>query len=395
MRVEQSLPELKDTDYKRAQAMERHLCQIIEQNKSWLSFHDCMQILLYEPQLGYYTGQTEQFGRGGDFVTAPQISSLFSKALASQCQDILQQFKHQNAAVLEIGAGSGEMAAQIMSYLAEQGCLPSQYAIFDISPNLRDQQYRYLQATVPELMDYFVWYEVWPTEWHGVVLANEVLDAMPVRLWQWQSSALYEWGVTVNNDQLCWQKQPADNDLQQTVNTICQSPGVQAWPDNYVSEVHPHINPWINSISQMLQQGVVLLFDYGYPRREYYRPERHAGTLKCFYQHISHEDPLTHLGCQDITAHIDFTSVVEAAAAHDMELEGFCTQADFLLSCGIDQLTPKDYTMSDSPKVALAQQLKQLLMPDEMGEIIKVMGLSKGYQACLQGFMRRDLSRQL
>lgn len=400
MRIEQSLPDLDQASLKQSKAMDQCIKKLIAEHQGWLAFYDLMDALLYNPDNGYYCSQTNQFGRGGDFVTAPQISFLFSQTLAVQCQEILRQWPRQNnqisqAAILEIGAGSGEMAADLMRYLAAQKCLPEQYAIYEISPAMRQKQQAYLQQVVPELMPYFKWYSQLPKTWQGIILANELLDAMPVQLWQWDSGTVKEWGVTNQHGELTWQSKPADDQLLKAINTIRQSPGVDDWPNNYISEINPSIHSWMRGISDILEQGVLLLFDYGYPRAEYYRPERSRGTLKCFYQHVSHENPLTHLGCQDITAHVDFTTVVEAACEQGMTLEGFCTQADFLLSCGIESLTPQDYSMAHSPKVSLSQALKQLLMPEEMGEIVKVMGLSKGYEHYLQGFMRRDLSRQL
>lgn len=395
MRVEQSVPELNEADQDKANAMEYHIKQLIDSQQGWLSFDEFMQQVLYHPELGYYCGRNDPFGRQGDYVTAPQISPLFSQALAIQCQQILSQWQHGQASILEIGAGSGEMAAELMRYLAHQQCLPKQYAIWEISPSLRQKQKQYIQKTVPHLMPYFVWYEDWPAHWRGIILANEVLDALPVKLWQWHRSSVQEWGIGLQENRLVWQQAEPDTILAETINHIQQSLGGHEWVDGYYSEAHVGIAPWIGQLAQSLEEGVVLLFDYGYPRAEYYRQQRPTGTLKCFYQHISHEDPLIHLGCQDITAHVDFTTVIEQAYAQGMTLEGFCTQADFLLSCGIDNLTPSDYTMQDAPKVSLAQQLKQLLMPEEMGEIVKVMGLSKGYSECLQGFERRDLSRLL
>lgn len=395
MRVQNDLPELDSNSKQRSQAMLDWLKDTIQQQGGWVNFDDFMSEVLYAPQWGYYCSDIWPFGETGDYVTAPQISSLFSQTVAHQCQAILNSPDIKDGAILEVGPGGAEMAADIMRTLAEQNCLPEEYGLLEISPVLRDQQKIYLQRTVPELMPYFVWYEDWPQTWQGVVLANEVLDALPVKLWQCHNQSYFEYGVTVTNDQLSWSSRVASESLQQAIEHIQDSPSVQAWPDQFTSEVHPHIGPWLKQLSDMLDKGVVLLFDYGYPRAEYYRAERKTGTLKCFFRHIVHENPLINVGCQDITAHVDFTTVVEEGYRAGLTLEGFCSQADFLLSNGINELVPQDYSMSGQPKLELANQLKQLLMPEEMGEIIKVMGLSKGFQDCLQGFGRHDLSRLL
>lgn len=395
MRVQNDLPDLDSHNQQRAQAMQDWLKNVIQQQGGWASFDQFMSDVLYTPGWGYYCSDTWPFGETGDYVTAPQISRLFSQTVAYQCQAILKSGDIEDGAILEVGPGGAEMAADIMRTLAEQDCLPYEYGLLEISPVLRDQQKAYLQQTVPELMRYFVWYEDWPQKCQGVVLANEVLDALPVKLWQYYNQNYIEYGVTVTDDQLTWSSRLADDSLQQTIQHIQDSPGVQAWPDQFTSEVHPHIGPWLKQLSERLEKGVVLLFDYGYPRAEYYRAERNTGTLKCFFRHTVHENPLINLGCQDITAHIDFTTVVEQAYQAGLTLEGFCSQADFLINNGINELMPTDFSMAEQPKLGLANQLKQLLMPEEMGEIIKVMGLSKGFQDCLQGFERHDLSRLL
>jgi len=386
------LPELSAAEQQRSDELEERLKQRLAE-QSFLPFSAVMQSLLYEPQLGYYVAGAEKFGEQGDFVTAPEVSPLFARCLARQCLPVLQELGE--ADLLELGAGSGKMAADLLLELEHLDCLPSRYAILELSAELQQRQRETLQQQAPHLLERVVWLQEWPEKFVGVVLANEVLDAMPVERFKLVASEIEQLGLLLHESELHEATGSAPAELQQAVERIQQDLGATL-PEGFCSEVNLNLAGWFVALSESLSRGAVLLIDYGYARREFYQPERATGTLSCFYRHCLHHDPYQRFGVQDVTASVDFTAVIEAADQAGFELEGYVTQANFLFNNQLDRLVEQAAEGLESlPLLKLSQEVKKLTLPAEMGERFKVMGLSKGLQQHLQGFSHNDISRRL
>ena len=339
--------------------------RIVEQGP--LPFVEFMQMALYEKGLGYYVAGAHKIGAEGDFVTAPEISPFFSYALANQCAKDLEHMGGSD--ILEFGAGTGRMAHDVLLQLQQLNQLPEHYYILEVSPELIERQKKTLSET-PELLQRVHWLSSLPQNFKGVVLANEVLDAMPVELFCYYEDTVHRAlvGQVDNEWQLLWQT-CADDWLPSST-----AKHKQEWPQPYLSEFNPNVSHWLQQLSDCMQQGTVLLIDYGFGVDEYYHSERKQGTLMCHYRHHAHSDPLLYPGLQDITAHVDFTAVEHAAVAAGFSVDGFTTQANFLMANNII-----DFQTATDPALAVQQskQLQKLIMPNEMGELFKVMALSK------------------
>lgn len=353
----------------------------IHAQQGWIDFATFMHMALYTPGLGYYSGGAKKFGIGGDFVTSPEISPLFARALANQVAQVLTATQGD---VLELGAGTGKLAADILLALEGLHTLPRYYFILEVSDYLRDLQRNNLEQWLPShLYERVVWLDALPGQINGMVLANEVLDAIPVHLVGKQHGVLIERGVAWQEG-FVWQDKPlADSALLTTVAELDM-------PDNYITEVAPLANGLMASLADRLVQGVICWIDYGFGAREYYHPQRAGGTLMCHYQHYAHSDPLIYLGLQDITAHVNFTAIAETAVSRQLAVMGYVNQASFLINCGIlnllAEVSPDDMARY-APMVSATQKL---LSPAEMGELFKVMLLGKGMQMSLIGAMQGD-----
>jgi len=369
-----------------SQYLLRSIIQSIHAAGGKISFAELMQRALYTPQLGYYSSPLRKFGKFGDFVTAPEISPLFSQCLARQCQQVLSHLGQ--GVILEFGAGSGMMAAELLKELQQLDSLPSVYWIVELSADLQQQQYQTLQQHVPELLNQIQWLDKLPEQpFAGIILANEVLDAMPVERFRVVDGQIQQCYVEVVDNQLNYQFAPGETELQQAVQAL---PG--HFPDGYESEINLALPAWIQALAAMLDTGLILLIDYGFPQREYYHVQRDQGTLMCHYQHQSHPDPLILLGLQDITAHIDFTAVAQAAVAANLEVAGYTSQANFLLATGLlEKLS--SYSPNDPQFFRLSQQVKLLTLPSEMGELFKAMALTANLDLPLLGFSRDERGR--
>ena len=361
----------------------------------WIGFDLFMQMALYSPGLGYYSGALKKFGEGGDFITAPEMGDLFGCCLAGQVQQVLAAVP--NGSVLEFGAGSGALASSVLNELARLDALPEQYLIMELSGELRARQKQTLATHAAEHLGRVKWLDTLPDSFVGVVLANEVLDAMPVKLFEQNSEGvIMELGVSLGEDAgtdkppiFRWQLDDADLKLQAAVSALA----LDIDGGQYRSEINFQAQAWIKSLAEMLDRGVILLVDYGFPGAEYYHPDRSAGTLMCHYQHRAHNDPFFLPGQQDITAHVDFSAVAEAAQLAGLEIEGYATQGGFLLSAGLLDTIQMDASMQQ--QIQIAQQVKKLTMPHEMGELFKVLALSRDYKAGLSGFSQQDHTYKL
>lgn len=349
-----------------------------------ISFARFMELALYAPGLGYYSAGSRKFGKEGDFITSPEMSSLFSKSLAKQCAQVLNSV---GGDILEFGAGSGKMAAGILAELECLAALPNHYYILEISADLRERQQQYLKNNLPELVERVIWLDQLPESFSGMCLANEVLDAFPVHRFKKIEHGFQELYVEYKNNQFGLIHQRPCPALE---HYLCDLPEL---PADYQSECNLNIQGWINSISKIMCEGTLLIIDYGYPRAEYYHPERSQGTFMCHYRHHAHTQPLANIGLQDLTAHVDFTAVITAAHQAGFSLAGYTNQANFLLSCGmIDYL--HEVTCQEQ-YLRLSLEAKVLTAPSEMGELFKVMALNKNHDGALLGFMLRDYSERL
>ncbi len=369
-----------------------YLADEIAASGGWIGFERYMEIVLYAPGLGYYSAGARKLGPGGDFTTAPEISSLFGACMAQQCADVLRDLG--GGSIMEIGAGSGGLAADILSRLDALERLPKRYLMLDVSADLRDRQHRTLRERVPHLLPLVRWLTVPPTDnFDGVVLANEVLDALPVSRIRWHATHCEELGVALLNDRFVWAPRPAGEATTAACALLAAAGG--GWEDGYVTEYCPRLKAWSAELVRALNAGVALWLDYGLPRSQYYFPERRDGTLMCHFRHRAHEDPFLHPGLQDITAWVDFTALAEASRPAGCELAGFTTQAYFLAGLGIDR-EMQDLAGGDANRYArLANQARRLMLPGEMGERFKAMAWSRKLNVPLRGFGLRDLRHAL
>lgn len=372
----------------------------IKQNNGHLSFKDYMQMALYYPGLGYYSAGMQKFGRSGDFITAPEISPLFSQVIAIQCQLL---FKSLNSPIiLEAGAGSGRLAIELIKELATRDSLPEHYYIMEVSADLKERQQHLIKQEIPELYNRFKWLEALPEQgFDGVVIGNEVLDAMPVHLINLNSNnELFERHVTSQDDSFEWLDLPCENPqllgYKDTIGQLLQQfSHLKDSHGDYISEVNLLAQQWIQTMAKHLNKGAMILVDYGYPEREYFHPQRHMGTLMCHYQHHRHDDPFYLPGLQDITAHVNFSDIANAAVKAKLQVAGFTTQAHFLLAGGLMELSQCIDPEDINNYVKMAQEIKTLTLPDEMGELFKVILLSKGLETSLDAFKMQDMRERL
>ncbi len=395
MSLHATLPPASEIALAHSRSLQALIRDHIQASGGWIPFDQFMNLALYAPGKGYYSSGATKLGSAGDFVTAPEISSLFGRTLAQQVLQISQQIKH--AAILEFGAGSGKLALDLLLELERSDALPEKYFILEVSAELRQRQQTLFTHKAPHLVHLIEWLEELPDQFAGTILANEVLDAMPVHIVKWDNNVLFERGVRWQNNQFSWQDRPMNNtELDHIVSQLTP----QINPDNnltysYVSEINLTASHFMYSLTSILQQGVILLIDYGFGRSEYYHPQRNQGTLMCHYRHHTHDDPFYLPGLQDITSHVDFSAITQAAENTGLPLLGYTTQAYFLINCGITEIlaqTPAEDTRNFLPQ---SSQLQKLISPTEMGELFKVIAFGKYFPEPLIGFSAGDMSRLL
>jgi len=341
----------------------------IAQAGGWIPFSRYMELALYAPGLGYYAGGAAKLGASGDFATAPEMGSLFARTLARQVAQLLQP----GEAILEFGAGSGALAQALIETLS-----PERYLILETSAELAERQRARLGTRAQ-------WIERLPEKFRGVMIANEVADAMPVHALAWRREGICERGVDAD---LAWAERPAAGEALAAARALqVQAP--------YESEIGLVARAWMKLVSARLERGALLVVDYGFPEREYYHPQRTAGTLMCHYRHRAHGDPFFHPGLQDVTAHVDFTALARAAREAGLEVLGYANQAQFLVNCGITEVL-EGYDPEDAARYApRASEAHKLLSPAEMGEIFKVLAVGRGVLRPLLGFADGERSHTL
>jgi len=348
-----------------------HVRAEIARNGGFISFARYMELVLYAPALGYYVAGARRFGAAGDFVTGPELTPLYGGALARQVEAILAA--RSGGEVIELGAGSGALAASLLNEWAARNALPRCYRILEVSPALREQQRTTIEAASPAGAGCVEWLDRLPSTIEGVVVMNEVLDAIPPRIVARRGSRWFERGVCWRDDALQWDERTLDD-------ARLRALAAARFPvhGDYVSEINPAAEALVTTITRRIEAGALLAIDYGFPRHEYYHPQRSEGTLVGHYRHRVHADPFLWPGLSDLTAHVDFTAIAEAGERTGMTVAGFATQASFLLGCGIlDRLN--DVGAPDTVDyLRAAAAIQKLISPAEMGDLFKVLLLARG-----------------
>jgi SAM-dependent MidA family methyltransferase len=369
--------------------LKRRIGEDIESAGGWIAFERFMELALYTPGMGYYSGGAHKFGAAGDFVTAPEISSTFSRTLATQAVQIMAGSAPQ---MIEVGAGSGRLAADLLLELERRGSLPERYGILDLSGELRARQRATIAACAAHLLDRVYWLERLPERFDGLVLGNEVLDAMPVHLLVWGEvrggeQQIFERGVGWQDQDFVWIDRPAQGRVLDRAQALA---GEYPLAAGYLSEIGLAATDWTAAWAGILGKGALLLIDYGFPRHEYYHAQRDSGTLMCHYRHHAHGEPFFLPGLQDITAHVDFTAIVDAGFTAGLEFFGYTTQASFLLNCGLAEVLARIPVEDTRRYLPQAQAAQKLISPAEMGDLFKVVALGKGLALPLIGFAHAD-----
>lgn len=386
-----SLPTASPAELAHSQLLTDEITQKIIESGGWINFSTFMHMALYLPSLGYYSGGAKKFGKGGDFVTAPEISPLFAQTLARQAAQILDKTSDNYliSNIMELGAGTGILAADMLLELQQLNTLPAQYFILEVSDHLRKIQRETMQKWLSaDLFKRVVWLDALPRDFVGLIVGNEVLDAIPVHLIINTAEGLYERGVSFEQE-LIWQ----DKSLQKS--KLYDEVITYVLPNNYLTEACPAAAGLINSLADCLKQGVILMLDYGFGAAEYYHPQRNQGTLMCHFHHYAHSNPLINLGFQDITAHVNFTAIAEAGTAQGLTLAGYCNQTSFLINCGMLDLLAEVSPSNMAVYAPLAAAAQKLLSPAEMGELFKVIGFTKNMDEPLIGFSVGDKTHAL
>jgi len=356
----------------------------------FLPFDAYQDLVLYGSGIGYYAAGAHKLGAGGDFMTAPELSPVFAQCLADECAGVLGTLGGGD--ILELGAGTGALAADVLSALARAGRLPERYRILEVSPDLKARQRARLAALDRSIVERVEWLERLPDRpFRGVILANEVLDALPVSRFRTAAAGLLELGIASDDGRWHMASRPADPALSEAVRALDVDFAV-----GYESEICLRLGSWLQSVTASLSAGIALLVDYGYSRREYYAPQRSLGTLACFHRHRIHDDVLARPGLQDITAWVDWTRVAESAIAAGLSVAGYTTQSLYLLGTGFDRHVASLQEASPGEAAAIGvRAAMRLVMPTDMGERFKCMVLARDYDAALAGLSIRDLTATL
>jgi SAM-dependent MidA family methyltransferase len=369
-----------------------HIAAEIAAAGGWIPFARYMELALYAPGLGYYAAGATKFGLAGDFVTAPEMTPLYAQALAAQAAAVLAASPQR--AILELGAGSGRLAADLLAALAARGASPAQYAILEPSPDLRARQRAAIGRDAAAGPAVVRWLDVLPPAIEGLVVANEVLDAVPAHLVARRGGEMLERGVALAGGagdavEFAWAERAADARIAALARARFPDGG------DYVSEVNPAAEALVETLGRRLAHGAILLIDYGFPAAEYYHPQRSAGTLMCHYRHRTHDDPFAWPGLTDITGHVDFSAMAAAGARAGLRVAGFASQAQFLAGCGILDALAQTGPPDSLAYIEAAAQVQRLLSPAEMGELFKVLALARTDGIAWPGFALGERSHRL
>lgn len=357
-------------------------CDIVDRG-GWIPFDRYMQLALYAPGLGYYSAGAKKIGRDGDFITAPEISALYGQSIARSAAEVIA---HTNGDILEFGAGSGRLAFDLLDELQRLGQLPRHYYILEVSADLRERQQGLLASLPTDVFSRIKWIDGLFDGFSGLIIGNEVLDAMPTHLLVWTDKGICERGVAIEREYFVFQDRAIDSQ-----SALFAAADKFDFPERYVSEINLEAQGFIASLGAMLQRGVLLMIDYGFSAAEYYHPQRSMGTLMCHYRHHAHNDPFYLPGLQDITSHVDFSAIAEAGQAAGLELIGFTSQAHFLLDCGITHLIARHDASDAANYLPMVNALQRLVSPAEMGELFKAIAMGKDFSVSLPGFNARSL----
>jgi len=375
-----TMPIASEIEIQLSEQLKTKIIQAIHSNQGWISFDRFMEFALYDPEFGYYTGTLRKFGEKGDFVTASEISSFFAKTMCIQFEEI---FLSLDKNIIEIGAGSGKFALEVIQSLDSKKI--DHYFILEISHSLRKHQYELLIKNLPPyLFGKVQWIDQIPQEYNGIIFCNELLDALPVDLIKKSSGIPYQKGVGLENDLFIW-KDKAIKDL-----SIYDHINLESLPDNYLAEDAIHIKSWINKISESISKGVVIIIDYGFNHSEYFHEQRSQGTLMCHFKHHAHDNPLIQVGIQDITSHVNFSYVAREASSKGLHINGFISQANFLINCGILELLEKVNIEDSVLYMKSVSEIQKLLSPSEMGDLFKVMTIEKNIDINLLGLKNNN-----
>ena len=364
-----------------SQRVAAHLRSLIRDAGGWISFAHYMETALYAPGLGYYAAGAMKFGAAGDFVTAPELTTLFGRTLARAIAPVLAETRGD---ILELGAGSGRLAVDVLGELERLNAMPDRYCILEVSADLRQRQQHTITREMPQLADRVQWLDALPATFSGVILGNEVLDALPVELVHWTQDAPRVRGVVCEDNAFGWQDRPiADPVLRARAARLNLAPG-------YLSEISLAADALITSLGRMLEHGLILLIDYGFSAGEYYHPQRHMGTLRAHYRHHALDDPFYLPGLCDLTAHVDFSALARAGTEAGLDLTGYASQANFLLNAGLTELLMQTPPTDAAAFLPQSNAVQRLVSPAEMGDLFKVIALTKGALPHLTGFARGD-----
>ena len=387
-----SLPQPDDISATHAERVAEHLSEKIGIAGGSISFAEFMHEALYAPGLGYYSAGATKFGGAGDFVTAPEVSSIFGRIVARQCAEVLHNLN--NGAVLEVGAGSGKLAMDMLRALEELDALPSTYNILEVSADLADRQQQRLQDELPHLFGRIRWLAELPEYFDGVIVANEVVDALPCERFVKRDSRVMQMRVTSKESGFEWSEAQAPDRLNEFVAGIEADLG-RTLEDDYLSEASLAAPRWLAEVARSLRHGAVLIFDYGVSRREYYAPDRVDGWLRCHFRHHAHNNPLIYPGIQDLTAWVDFSSLAASAVENGLDILGYQTQSRFLTGGGLTIEMAGFCELSLADQIALSGQIKTLTLPGEMGENFKCLALGRGDISVPSAFHHSDRTHTL
>ncbi len=387
--MQNSLPSASPAALEHSSRLSQFIQHDIAAHGGWISFARYMELALYAPGLGYYTAGAHKFGEAGDFITAPELSSLFGKTLARQMQQIMAQSAPH---ILELGAGSGKLAVDMLTELAVLNALPNSYSILEVSADLRQRQRAHVAEKLPHLLARVQWLDALPENFSGAIIANEVLDALPVHLVDWCDGSVQERGVVATESGFAY----ATRDIADAaLLAAAQAVRPELVEGDYQSEICLAARGLMQSLAARLEQGALLLIDYGFGASEFYHPQRNRGTLMCHYRHHAHDDAFYLPGLQDITAHVNFTDIAECGIDAGLELLGYTNQAFFLINGGITDLLAQQDPENLRTYLPLSAQLQKLTSPSEMGDLFKVIAFGRGMTQGLSSFARGDLSRAL